>query len=67
MSLNHSVIGVDDDIFHTGIFLTYFSSHFYVHFGHGHAPGSVSVRPEKFKFLEKWQNSNFDYKIINFG
>ena len=43
MSLNHYVIGVDDDIFHTGIFLTYFSSHFYVHFGHGHAPGSARV------------------------
>ena len=43
MSLNHSVIGVDDDIFHTGIFLTYFSSHFYVHFGHGHALGSTRV------------------------
>ena len=25
------------------------------------------VRPEKFQFLEKGQNSNFDYKIINFG
>ena len=22
------------------------------------------VRPEKFQFLEKWQNRNFDYKII---
>ena len=43
MSLNHSVIGVDDDTFHTGIFLTYFSSHFYVHFGHGHAPGFARV------------------------
>ena len=26
-----------------------------------------SVRPEKFQFLEKWQNRNFDYKIVNFG
>ena len=23
-----------------------------------------SVRPEKFHFLEKWQNRNFDYKIV---
>ena len=22
------------------------------------------VRPEKFPFLEKWQNRNFDYKIV---
>ena len=22
------------------------------------------VRPEKFQFLEKWQNRNFDYKIV---
>ena len=22
------------------------------------------IRPEKFQFLEKWQNRNFDYKII---
>ena len=22
------------------------------------------VRPEKFQFLEKWQNPNFDYKIV---
>ena len=22
------------------------------------------VRPEKFQFLEKWQNRNFDYEII---
>ena len=26
-----------------------------------------SVRSEKFQFLEKWQNRNFDYKIVNFG
>ena len=26
-----------------------------------------SVRPEKFQFLEKGQNRNFDYKIVNFG
>ena len=25
------------------------------------------VRPEKFQFLEKGQNRNFDYKIVNFG
>ena len=25
-----------------------------------------AVRPEKFQFLEKGQNSNFDYKIVNF-
>ena len=23
-----------------------------------------SVRPEKFQFLEKWKNRNFDYKIV---
>ena len=23
-----------------------------------------SVRPEKFQFMEKWQNCNFDYKIV---
>ena len=22
------------------------------------------VRPEKFQFMEKWQNRNFDYKIV---
>ena len=22
------------------------------------------VRPEKFQFLEKWQNRNFDYEIL---
>ena len=26
--------------------------------------GCVDVRPEKFQFLEKWQNRNFDYKIV---
>ena len=24
----------------------------------------LSVRPEKFQFLEKWQNRNFGYKIV---
>ena len=24
----------------------------------------LSVRPEKFQFLEKWKNCNFDYKIL---
>ena len=28
---------------------------------------SSNVRPKKFQFLEKGQNRNFDYKIINFG
>ena len=23
-----------------------------------------NVRPEKFQFIEKWQNRNFDYKIV---
>ena len=23
----------------------------------------IVVRPEKFQFMEKWQNRNFDYKI----
>ena len=26
--------------------------------------GSPNVRPEKFQFLEKGQNGNFDYKIV---
>ena len=26
--------------------------------------GVVVVRPEKFQFLEKWQNRNFNYKIV---
>ena len=26
--------------------------------------GAGSVRPEKFQFLEKGQNRNFDYKIV---
>ena len=26
--------------------------------------GCVDVRPEKFQFLEKRQNRNFDYKIV---
>ena len=26
-----------------------------------------NVRPEKFPFLEKGKNRNFDYKIVNFG
>ena len=25
---------------------------------------SNNVRPEKFQFMEKWQNRNFDYKIV---
>ena len=29
--------------------------------------GSILVRPEKFQFLEKGQNRNFDYKVVNFG
>ena len=24
----------------------------------------INVRPEKFQFLEKWQNRNFGYKIV---
>ena len=24
----------------------------------------MAVRPEKFQFLKKWQNCNFDYKIV---
>ena len=27
----------------------------------------ISVRPEKFQFMEKGQNRNFGYKIVNFG
>ena len=27
----------------------------------------LPVGPEKFQFLEKWQNRNFDYKVVNFG
>ena len=26
--------------------------------------GYECVRPEKFQFLEKWQNRNFNYKIV---
>ena len=43
MSLNCSVICVEDDKRHTGIFLTFSSSHFYDHFGHEHVSGSVRV------------------------
>ena len=43
MSLNRFVICVKDDIPHIGIFLTFSSSHFYVRFGHEHAPGSTRV------------------------
>ena len=25
---------------------------------------TCNVRPEKFQFMEKWQNRNFDYKIV---
>ena len=25
---------------------------------------NAGVRPEKFQFLEKWQNRNFGYKIV---
>ena len=38
--------------------------------GYSHPPGFphiVFVRPEKFQFLEKEQNRNFDYKFVNFG
>ena len=28
---------------------------------------NIHVRPEKFQFLEKGQNRNFDYKIVNFS
>ena len=30
------------------------------------ASRSRGVRPQKFQFLEKGQNRNFDYKIVNF-
>ena len=43
MSLNCFSICVNDNTSHTGIFLTHLTSHFYVHFGHGHALGSVRV------------------------
>ena len=26
--------------------------------------GGENVRPEKFQFMEKWQDRNFDYKIV---
>ena len=45
MSLKCYVLCVDNDIPYTGIFLTSSSSHFYVHFGHEHAPG---VTPQKY-------------------
>ena len=25
---------------------------------------NMNVRPEKFQFLEKWQNRNFSYEIV---
>ena len=28
---------------------------------------NYNVRPEKFQFQEKWQDCNFDYKVVNFG
>ena len=43
MSYNCYVICVDDDIFHTGIFLTHFNYHFYAHFDHGHVFGPTKV------------------------
>ena len=43
MSLNCSAVCVNDDVLHTGFFLTHFSSHGYVHFGRGHLPGSARV------------------------
>ena len=43
MSLNRSVICVEDDVRHKGIFLIFSSSQFYVRFGYEHAPGSVRV------------------------
>ena len=26
--------------------------------------GGENIKPEKFQFLEKWQNRSFDYKIV---
>ena len=46
MSLNCLTIFVNDDISHIGIFLSLFSSHGYVRFGHEHQPGSTRVFKE---------------------
>ena len=35
--------------------------------GTGTKQSGTGVRPEKFQFLEKWKNRNFDYKIVNYG
>ena len=46
MSLNCPVIYVNDNISHTEIFKTLFSSHCYVRFGHEHQPDSIKVYKE---------------------
>ena len=46
MSLNCHTHYVNDDISHIGIFLSLFSSHGYVCFGHEYQPGSVRVFKE---------------------
>ena len=43
MTLNRSVVYVDDGIPYIGIFLTFLNSHFYVCFGHEHVFGSTRV------------------------
>ena len=40
------------------------ASHEFQDQGQDEACETGFVRPEKFQFLEKWQNSNFDYKIV---
>ena len=54
MSLNCHAIYVNDNISHTGIFQTLFSSHCYVRFGHEHQPGSArgfkELSPKQFSF-----------------
>ena len=35
-----------------------------LNFGTKFLLGGENVRPEKFQFLEKGQNCNFDYKIV---
>ena len=56
MSLNCLAIYVNDNISHTGIFQTLFSSHCYVRFGHEYQPGSVRV-------FKKLSSKQFSFEV----
>ena len=45
---------------------TVFRMHPHIHYTLIFLLRVISVRPEKFQFLEKGQNRNFDYKNCNF-